>query len=103
MHGILTKTKPFRELEWYDVDIAAHWEKRKEIQEKIDTYTYIIVWQKKTSPKGSIPSKVNDSVVKCYGNYVTNDNGEGLIHLCEQQVLKITKGWFSNNFSHHLK
>lgn len=35
-------------------------------------------------------SKVNDSVIGCYGEYVVNDNRKRLIHLCEQQVLKIS-------------
>ncbi|XP_030757794.1 craniofacial development protein 2-like [Sitophilus oryzae] len=38
--------------------------------------------------------KLNNPVVGRYGEHIVNNNGERLIHLCEQQALRIANGWF---------
>ncbi|XP_030751031.1 craniofacial development protein 2-like [Sitophilus oryzae] len=43
--------------------------------------------------------KLNDPVVGRYGEHIVNNNGERLIHLCEQ-ALRIANGWFPHKDIH---
>ncbi|XP_030758033.1 craniofacial development protein 2-like [Sitophilus oryzae] len=44
--------------------------------------------------------KLNDPVVGRYGEHIVNNNGDRLIHLCEQQALRIANGWFPHKDIH---